>query len=81
MVDDDETYSIVDWIAPWVDGGERLLSYIYGIKEIAEDNSDGRNDHDVVWQIGMIMLCRQLEFDIAGARAARLMGLNSDPTS
>jgi hypothetical protein len=73
---DDDSYQITDWVAPWVDGGERLSAYIYGIKEVAEDDNEG--DHDLVWQIGMVMMCRQLENDILMAKIARKMGLNVD---
>lgn len=64
---DNETYGIADWFPPWYDDGESMLRYIAGVKDVAMSDEDG--DHDIVWQIGIIIMMRQLEHDIEAAKS------------
>ena len=64
MTSDDDRYSIADWVPPWLDNGEALLSVILGAREL---------DNPLSWQIICSLLKRQLEIDLRIAKEVNFM--------
>lgn len=75
--EDEESFRIADWSAPWVDDGERLFAFVDALRNAAHDQTD-REDAESIWKIGCLFLSRQLEQDITLAKMAKEMGLNTD---
>lgn len=73
-LDDEDGVAITDWVAPWLDNGERLLELVQSMREM--------NDSDC-WQVIICVLMHHLSIDLEIVRqtnrtAAMLLGYDED---